>query len=121
MVFCPVAFVQMLQPLAWKLVAVMMEPVLDLVTGGEGAVSGAFPVRHITAPAPVLFPQECHADGAVHAAGCDERAPEWILWHHTRDYVPGVQKSCSPITFTIPIASAYMGAVATMMIAGNRK
>lgn len=39
------------------------------------------PVRRRTSPAPVFLSEKRHADGAVHAAGCDKCCPEWFFLH----------------------------------------
>lgn len=75
-IFRPVPLIQLLQPLAWKIAAGMAVPSFDLIAGRDCAVDAAQPVRSVTPPTAVLFPQECHTDGTVHAAGCNERCPE---------------------------------------------
>jgi hypothetical protein len=81
-VFRTVTLIQLRKAPARELVTGMVKPVFYLLTGKEGAVPSALPFRRITPPAPVLLPEKCHADGAVHAAGRDEGGPEGILPGH---------------------------------------
>jgi hypothetical protein len=92
-VFCAIAFVELLQPPARETAAVMAVSVLHVLAGRNCAGNVAQSVRCIAAPAMVFLPEIGHADGAVHAAGCDEGGPEWVLCRHTWDYVNGMQKA----------------------------
>ncbi len=84
-VFRAVTLVQLRKAPARESFAGMIIPVPDLLTGEDGAVPPALPVRRITPVAPVLVPEISHTDGAVHAAGSDEGCPEGILCHDTWD------------------------------------
>ena len=82
MVFRAIAFVQLLQPPAREIAAVMEIRSLHLFASRNSTIPPAAAVRVKAPPAPVLLPQEGRTDGAVHAARSDQRGPERIFPHH---------------------------------------
>ena len=81
-VLFPVPLVQLPQSLAGEFSTSMMVPAPYFVAGRNGAALVAPPVGCVTSVAMVFLPEICHADGAVHAAGCNEGGSEGIVHRH---------------------------------------
>ena len=113
-VLLPVPLVQVLQPLARIFTtAGGTEFTSHLFACRNPTVYAAQPVRSITPAAPVLLPEKCHADRAVHAAGGNQGRLEWIFHHH----------KCGYATVLLKPVGLYRGGIEGMVWhrRGNRK
>lgn len=81
-VLLPVPVVQLLQPFAGEVLARVMISVPYFFAGRDNTVYAAQPVGRITPAAPVLLPEKCHTDRAVHAAGGNQGCFEGIFHRH---------------------------------------
>lgn len=81
-VLLPVPRVQLPEPFAGIFSTFMMMPALYLFAGRNGAALVAPTVRCITPATPVLFPEKCHTDRAVHAAGGNQCCLKGVFHRH---------------------------------------